>query len=135
VHKRSWKIFLNGFNFGRPIHSSCWWLNLRKAKKTVDICDVHQRYTYGEYFPDWDRLGYKSSQALFSLFLNKQTKKKEEAMFSFWKMLGKSKLCFRYVASCDWWRYVPTWPTDTPSSITTRHKVNYGTKLCNFLWS
>ena len=99
MHKRSWKIFLNGFNFGRPIHSSFWWLNLRKTKKTVDICDV--RYTNREYFPDWDRLGYKSSQALFS----------------FGKMPGIPKmaqLCVItcHMTSCDWWKCVLTWCTD-----------------------
>ena len=99
MHKRSWKIFLNGFNFGRPIHSSFWWLNLRKTKKTVDTCDVH--YTYREYFPDWDRLGYKSSQALFS----------------FRKMLGIPKMAqfcviTWHMASCDWWKCVPTWRID-----------------------
>ena len=37
--------------------------------------------------------------------------------------------------SCDWWMCVPTWSTDTPLPVTTRHVASYSTKLCHFLCS
>ena len=42
-----------------------------------------------------------------------------------------AQLCVttRYVASCEWWKYVPTWPTITHSPITTHHVASGSRKL------
>ena len=36
----------------------------------------------------------------------------------------------RYMASCKWWEYVPTWPTITHSLITTHHVASCSKKMC-----